>query len=165
MSLEELIGTPKDIGTLAICIRAAAIFLIAYVLIRISGRRSFGLHGPLDNIIVILLGAILSRAVVGASPFVPVVAASILVVLLHRLLGWLVSISPDFGKLAEGEKIKLYSDGSFIRSNMRKSLVSQEEIMHAVRIKLFTDGLNGVERIYMERNGEISILKKEPGKG
>ncbi|MGM9478092.1 DUF421 domain-containing protein [Pedobacter sp. GSP4] len=159
MSLEELIGTPKDIGTLAICTRAAAIFLIAYVLIRLSGRRSFGQHSPLDNIIVILLGAILSRAIVGASPFFPVVAACILIVLLHRGLGYLVSISPGFGKLAEGEKIKLYENGKFIGRNLKKSLLSEEEVMHAMRAKLFTQNLATVDKIYMERNGEITIIK------
>jgi len=58
------------------CRLAAVVFILAYLLICVSGRRSFALRSPLDNIIVILLGAVFSRAVVGASPFLPAMAAS-----------------------------------------------------------------------------------------
>lgn len=161
MELEEYIGAGKDLTVLQISCRAVLIFFIAYCLIRISGRRSFGLHGPMDNIIVILLGAILSRAVVGASPFIPVIAASIVIVLLHRTVSWLVSVYPQYVKFADGKKIILFENGKFIDSNMRKALICKEEIQHAVRKELLTEKFNEVEKIFMEINGEISIIKKD----
>lgn len=134
--LYQLIGEGKELTVLQMSIRAILIFLIAYILIRVSGRRSFGLHNPLDNIIVILLGAVLSRAVVGASPFIPVICACIAVVLMHRIFGWLISTNPKLGTWAEGEKMLLYENGRFHEENMRKSLIVKEEVLRALRLSL-----------------------------
>lgn len=160
MNLQNLIGLGKDLTILQMTLRAVLAFIIAYTLIRISGRRSFGLHGPMDNIIVILLGAILSRGVVGASPFLHVIVASIAIVFLHRGVGRLMSIYPKFGDFAEGQKITLFEHGKFIHTNMKRALIGEEEIMHAIRNNLLTESTDQVKKIYMERNGEISIVKK-----
>lgn len=154
-----LFGEGKELSVHQMCLRGVAIFLISLVLIRLSGRRSFGIRTPLDNIIVILLGALLSRAVVGASPFCSVVAASVAVVLLHRLFGWCIAHSKAFGKLIEGEKICLYKDGKFLRENMKYALVCEEDMMQGVRKSAQTDDMSKIRTVYMERNGEISVLK------
>src|SRR6202012_677618 len=122
-----LFGDGKDLNTLQMCCRSVVIFFVCLILIRISGRRSFGVKTPLDNIIVILLGALLSRAVVGASPFIPVVAGSFVFVLFHRLLAWGIVRSPKFANLIEGKKICLYSDGKFIAKNLKDALVCEED--------------------------------------
>jgi len=103
-TLDEIIGTSEDLAVLQMCARAVIIFALAYALLRVSGRRSFGLHSPLDNIITILLGAILSRAVVGASPFGAVIGASFTIVLLHRILSWFTTRFPRAGNLIDGKK-------------------------------------------------------------
>lgn len=53
--LEDLWGSGESLNVLQMSCRGVATFLIALLLIRISGRRSFGIRSPLDNIIVILL--------------------------------------------------------------------------------------------------------------
>ena len=160
-SIELLFGTGKDLNALQMSCRAAIVFLIALALIRISGRRSFGIRTPLDNIIVILLGALLSRAVVGASPFIAVVCASFILVLMHRVLGWLIVRDERIAKITEGKKIALFKDKVFIKSNMDKALVCEEDIMQGVRKSALTDDMNKIDSVYMERNGEISAIKKE----
>lgn len=157
-TVTELIGDGKELSSLQMCIRALIVFLLAYILIRISGRRSFALRSPLDNIIVILLGAILSRGIVGASPFLPIIASCLLIVILHRLFAWLTSAYPVFGHLISGRKILLYSDGKFVNAALNRGLIGREEIMEQVRNTLHTNELNKIDRIYMERDGRISIL-------
>ncbi len=160
-TFQELIGQGKDLGILQMAIRAVLIFFIAYILIRISGRRSFGLQSPLDNIIVILLGSILSRAVVGVSPFIPVIGACITVVFLHRVLGWLISQKPKFSNSVQGGKILLYDHNGFHAKNMEKSLIGKEEIFRALRVNMQTEEMSLVAKIYMEQDGIISIIKRE----
>jgi uncharacterized membrane protein YcaP (DUF421 family) len=160
-TLLKIFGEGKDLNTLNMCSRAFVIFLIALVLIRISGRRSFGVRTALDNIIVVLLGAILSRAVSGASPFVPTVAASLTLVFAHRLAAWSILRSDAVSGLVEGDKIMLFEGGKFIEDNLKKALVCKEDVMQGVRKSALTEDLEKVEKIYIERNGEITLVKKE----
>lgn len=156
----QLFGSGKDLSILQMTCRTVLVFVIALILIRISGRRSFGLHTPLDNIITIILGAVMSRAIVGASDFLPVIASSIALVLIHRLFAYLTVHHPVFSKLVTGQKILLFKDGNFIQSNMDKAQVCQEDILQEVRKTALTENLESVEKIYIERNGEINSVKK-----
>jgi uncharacterized membrane protein YcaP (DUF421 family) len=156
----EIFGRDKNIDLLQMVCRAIGVFLIALVLIRISGRRSFGVRTPLDNIILILLGATLSRTIVGASPFVPVVTACFAIVILHRFFGWIVSRNKWFAKIMEGNKILLFENGKFIHENERRALVCREDIMQGIRKSALTDDMDKIDKVYIERNGEISAIKK-----
>src|SRR6218665_1731100 len=159
-TLQEIFSHEVELTALQMACRAAAVFFIAFILIRIAGRRSFGLRTPIDNIIVILLGAILSRAVIGSSPFVPIIFASLVICVLHRVFGWLFTRYNDFGRIVEGEKIVLYEKGRFIDKNMKRGLVREEDIMQAVRKATFSDSIEGIDKIYLEHDGEISIIKR-----
>jgi uncharacterized membrane protein YcaP (DUF421 family) len=158
--LIEIFGEGKDLTIQQMSCRGIVVFFIALLLIRISGRRSFGLHTPLDNIITILLGAILSRAVVGASAFEPVIIASLVIVSLHRVFGWLIVKYPGFAKLVEGDKRLLFSNGKFNNKELEKALLCQEDTMQGVRKSAMTETLEDIDKIYMERNGEVTLVKK-----
>jgi uncharacterized membrane protein YcaP (DUF421 family) len=156
----KLFGEGKDLNALQMSDRGILMFFIALILIRISGRRSFGVRSPLDNIITISLGAVMSRAVVGASDFVPVVVCCFVIVLLHRFVGWLIANSKPFGRFIEGEKILLFEDEMFKKDNMKKALVCQEDLMQGVRKSALTEDMDKIDKVFMERNGEISAIKK-----
>ena len=157
----QLFGQGKDLTALQMSMRGVTVFILALVLIRISGRRSFGLHTPLDNIITILLGAVLSRAVVGASPFIPVIICCLVIVLIHRLLGSVVSRNEKLGNFIEGKKMLLYKEGRFIDDNMKRAQVCKENIMLGIREAASTEDLTKIDRVYIERNGVISVIKKQ----
>ncbi|OCX53996.1 hypothetical protein BEL04_06890 [Mucilaginibacter sp. PPCGB 2223] len=156
----HLFGQGKDLNALQMSDRGIVIFFIALILIRLSGRRSFGLRTPLDNIISISLGAILSRAVVGASDFVPVVVCCFVIVLLHRLFGWLIANNKRFNRMVEGQKILLFDKGHFLEEEMKRALVCREDIMQGVRKSALTEDMEKIDKVYIERNGEISAIKK-----
>ena len=156
----QLIGEGKDLTVLQMSIRGIIVFIIALLLIRISGRRSFGQHTAIDNIVAILLGAILSRAVTGASPFIPVVVCSLVIVLAHRLLGSIIAKNENISDIVEGDKILVFKNGAFIEENLEKAQVSKENIIQGIRESALTDSLDEIERVYMEKNGVISVVKK-----
>jgi len=156
----KLFGEGKSLNALQMSDRGILMFFIALILIRISGRRSFGVRSPLDNIITISLGAVMSRAIVGASDFVSVIVCCFVIVLLHRFIGWLISNSKPFGRFIEGEKILLFEDGVFLKENMKKALVCQEDLMQGVRKSALTEDMGKIKKVFMERNGEISAIKK-----
>jgi len=158
---DKIWGSGTSLNCLQMSCRGIAVFFIALILIRLSGRRSFGIGTPLDNIIVILLGALLSRAVVGASPFVPIVCVCLAVVLLHRVFCWLKIHNPRFSHLVEGDKVTIYSDGHFVKDNMDRALLCEEDILQGVRESALTEDMEKIRKIYLERNGTVSVVEKE----
>lgn len=159
--LKEIFGEGKGLLLHQMMCRGVVIFFFTLVLIRISGRRSFGVRNPLDNIIVVLLGAILSRAVVGASPFFATAATSLIIVIIHRFMAYAIGKSAKLRQLFEGKRILLFSKGEFIPRNLRRALVCEEEVMAGVRKRICSEDLDQVDKIYMERNGEISTLLRK----
>ena len=156
----KIFGEGKDLNALQMSSRGVVMFFVALILIRVSGRRSFGVRTPLDNIITISLGAIMSRAVVGASAFFPVVVCCFVIVLMHRLFGWLIAHSKSFGKFIEGDKMVLFEQGKFKEDTMKRALVCREDIMQGVRKSALSEDMTKIDKVYIERNGEISSIKK-----
>lgn len=159
-TLIDIFGQGKDLTAWQMSCRGIVVFIIALLLIRISGRRSFGIHSPLDNIITISLGAILSRAVVGASAFVPVIVACFVIVIMHRCVGWLIANSKWVAKVIEGDKIILYEKGKYVTQHLKRVQLTEEDVMQGVRKSALTEDLNAIKQIFIERNGEISAIKK-----
>ena len=84
----------------------------------------------------------------------------LVIVVLHRLFGWLIAHSKAFGRFIEGDKMVLFEKGQFQDDAMKKALVCQEDIMQGVRKSVLTEDMGRIEKVYMERNGEISSIKK-----
>ena len=159
--IKLLFGEGEHLDPLQMACRMIVIYGIALLWIRIAGKRAFGKLSTFDNVIGILLGAVLSRAVVGASPFLSIVAASLVLVLLHRVVAWLCVISQGFGKLIKGESHLLFRNGQMHKRNMDSNLVTEHDLMEEVRLEINQDSLEKVKEIFIERNGKMSVIKKE----
>jgi uncharacterized membrane protein YcaP (DUF421 family) len=155
-----LFGEGRNLDLLQMGLRAIVIFVIALALIRVSGRRSFGQRSPFDSVVVILLGATLSRAIVGASPFVATVFASFLIVACHRMLAWACMRSRRFERLVGGVEREVYSNGEFNAREMHAALMTRTDIEETVRQKTGSRSMDNVAAAILERNGEVSVIRK-----
>jgi len=158
--IHTLFGEGKDLNSLQMVCRAIISFFLTLMLIRVAGMRTFGKKSAFDNVIVIMLGSIFSRVVVGASPFLPTTLACLAFVLVHRLLGWLSFYSDAVGRMIKGEASVLYANGSHIGENMRKARISEKDLLESIREQINEDGLENVKEVVQERNGNISVVRK-----
>lgn len=158
--LVEIFGKGKELSVYQMCMRAILVFIITLLLIRMSGKRTFGMRMPMDNVIAILLGALLSRAIVGASPFIATVASGLVIVILYRICAGLSVFSKLFGKIVKGSGELIYKDGVMLKETMKRCMVTEEDLIEEVRINSNLGSLHEVETAYVERNGEISVVKK-----
>ena len=66
-----------------------------------------------------------------------------------------------FGNWFDAMHILLYENGRFIKENLQKALAREEDAMQGVRKSGLTDDLNLIDKIDMESNGEISVVRKD----
>jgi uncharacterized membrane protein YcaP (DUF421 family) len=159
--IHEIFGSGKDLSISQMTCRGVLVFFIMLFMLRLSGRRSFGLGTPLDNIITISLGAILSRAIVGVSPFLPVVVTCFVIVILHRVIGYITAHNRKIHSFIDGNKILVYERKNVIRKNMDRVLINEEDLMRGIRKAASTEDMNKIDKVYMEANGELSVIKTE----
>jgi uncharacterized membrane protein YcaP (DUF421 family) len=156
----ELMQKTEDLTILQMILRGIIVFVLAIFMLQMAGKKTFGKRSPADNVIMIMLGAILSRGIVGSSPFVPVILTSFAIILFHRLLAWLGTRHPSFSKIIRGEKISLFKNGKENHENMQATLISKEDLMEGIRLQVNSDSFDDINEIFIERNGQISVIKK-----
>lgn len=159
--LNDWWGINENISPLEIAARSAVMFLIALLLMRMAGMRPFGKGEPFDDIITFLIGGILSRGVVAATPFFSTIISMVVIILIHKLLAKLSVYSKWFGAKVKGEKVLLYRDGTFMRKNMDRANITEHDILEDLRLEVQMGNLEKIQEVYMERSGKISFIKKE----
>jgi uncharacterized membrane protein YcaP (DUF421 family) len=142
-------------------IRAVIVFIAALLIMRIGNKRIFGKHTAFDIVLGIIYGSILSRAITGNSPFWPTLAAALTVVLLHRFFAFLAyNTSGFFGPFIKGSPVCLIKDGEVQEEELKKHNLTEKDMEEALRVGGTTD-IKDVKAAYLERSGDISIIKKD----
>ena len=161
--LTAIFGEGRDLDSLQTAMRAVAVFFAALILIRISGRRSFGQRSPFDYVVAILLGATLSRVIVGASPVIPTLVASLVIVLIHRALAWTCVRSRWVESLVVGVEREVYKNGQFNNRQLSAALITRTDVFETARQELNSLDLQDVQSAILERNGQVSLIRKRKG--
>jgi uncharacterized membrane protein YcaP (DUF421 family) len=155
-----IFGEGKDLDSLQMAMRAVGVFFATLIFIRVSGRRSFGQRSPFDYVVAVLLGATLSRVIVGASPAIPTMVASLAMVLVHRALAWSCVRWSWLESLVVGVEREVYRDGQFNSRQMSAALITRTDIFETARQELNSADLQDVHSAILERNGQVSLIRK-----
>src|SRR5437868_14969409 len=123
--LEQLFGlhvaSPAALTWGQTTARTVVVFLFGVLLMRAADRRFLGRNAGFDVLLAIVLGSVLSRGINGQAPFFKTLAASALLVLLHRLLGMVAFRWSAFSKAMKGQAQVLIRDGELQRDVMRET--------------------------------------------
>ena len=162
-TLSYLLGLDaQKLNSCQMGVRAFSVFFIALFYIRVAGIKSLGSQNAFNRLTILMMGAIMGRAVVAAEqPFFPSLAAVLVIMLLHRLLAWLTFKSKKLGKIFKGEPKVLFEDGELNVENLQSTYTTREDIEEALRSMIKADNLDKVKSAQLERSGEISVVKKE----
>lgn len=159
--LNGLWGTSEHhLTMLQMGVRAFIAFILALALVRIAGRRSFGMKSPFDNTFAILIGAIMAKGIIGEISFSGGMVACLVLAVTHRAFAFISIKSGKFGTLIKGDKILLFKNGKIDEGNMIRSLISERDLMEKLRMSGY-ESLDQIKFAYMERNGEISFIGKD----
>ena len=155
----DLIGQDGgDITWWQMSVRAAIVFLFGLALVRAAGKRVFGKWTAIDIVISIVIGSNLSRALTGNAAFLETMVATAVLVALHSLLIAAGVRWPALGHLLKGRGVQLVEDGRADTRVMRRHGIGEHDLEEALR-DAGLDDLSKVRAAYLERNGDISVLK------
>jgi uncharacterized membrane protein YcaP (DUF421 family) len=161
--LHQLFGEGRDLDSLQMAARAVVLFFVMLVFVHVAGMRAFGRKAPFDSIIVITLGALLSRVVVGVSPAIPTIVAGAVFVVLHRVIAIATAVVPAFERLVKGHSTVLYRGGVFDLNAMRRAGISRADLEEAVRTKANRLRLTDILEIRLESSGDLSVVEDVVG--
>ena len=140
--------------------RAFVVFFAALGLLRLSGPRTFGGSTAFDLVVKIILGSILSRAVVAASPFWGTLLAGLVFVLLHRVLAWAAYRFAWVDKIVKGQVYLLAEKGQLKPEQLHQLNLSDKDLREGLHENGNVASLADTEAVYLERDGSISVVKK-----
>jgi uncharacterized membrane protein YcaP (DUF421 family) len=141
-------------------LRAIFVFVFVVVLMRVIGRRELSGLTPVDLIVLIILGDALQQ---GLTQDDYSVTGSVLVVgtlaVLQVLTSWVGFRFPSLRATLDGEPLIVVQDGKPIERNLRRERLTLEELAESARMHEISS-LEDVKWAVLERNGEISFIKK-----
>ena len=138
------------------------VFLIAIVLLRLSGRRTFASNSALEMVAKFMLGATLSRAIAADAPFFTILAAAatLMLVLVHRGLAYITYLFPAVGRLVKGKASVLAEGITIHHHELRRASISEEALQSGLRVGANVDNLAQPRAVRLEHDGNISVVKK-----
>lgn len=151
----------KNLDVLMMSLRAFILFIVTLIFIRAAKKRFLGKNSSFDVVLSIVLGSILSRTVNGSAPFLPTLAAVIVIILMHHVVTYITSRYPGIGKFLEGTPEMLMKNGKPDNKQLLRHHIKQEELTEAARLHLQQNDLSSVEQSYIENNGKITIVEKK----
>jgi uncharacterized membrane protein YcaP (DUF421 family) len=162
-NFDSLWGSGEHLDWIQMSIRAGAMFMITLILIRLGGMRMVRQRSAFDTIIMITMGSVLARGVVGASSFTATIAAAICMIIINRVIAWLVERYKPVNLLVKGKPTLLYSEGHIHWHNMRMASISMSDLMESLRLETKRESFDEVERAVLEANGRISFVMQSRG--
>ena len=159
---ETLLGLsvqPQDLTFVQISLRGIIIFLATLIMVRFGHKRSLAHKTPFDAVLLVILAAVLSRAINGSAPFLATIGGGVVLVLLHRLCAYLAYHSHRFGILVKGSPDTIVHNGECDLRMMRRNHVSMHDLEKDMRLHAHIDDLSKIRLARVERSGDISFIK------
>lgn len=152
------------VSPVELIIRGSLIYLFLFIIFRTILQRDIGTVGIADMLLLVLVADAAQNAM--AAEYRSVSDGMILI---STIIGWnllfdfLAYRSPRLRRLLQPPEICLVRDGRILYRNLRREYLSEDDL----RAKLREHGIGELSEVrvaYMESDGQISVIPREPGK-
>jgi uncharacterized membrane protein YcaP (DUF421 family) len=150
-----------DENALELFIRTTIIYLALVAALRVFGRREVGSLELPDLLMIVLIADGVQNGMAG--DYTSISGALIVAGTLvgwNYVLSWLTYVSPAARSVILPSPLILVEDGRLNRKNMRREMVSTDELMSLLRTEGVEDPAD-VKRACLEPDGELSVIRKD----
>ena len=152
---------PKDLTAFQLSARGILVLFSALILMRIGAKRALARKTPLDMILIVIVGSLLSRSINGSGPLFGTIAASFVLVILHRGLEFLAYSFHPLGVAMKGAPGVVVEDGRYVRKTLAQNHITTNDVEEDLRLDGKTEDISKVRIARVERSGDISFLYKK----
>lgn len=147
------------LGFLAeVAFRAALIYLVVFMVLRIAGRRGVRQLSLFELVIILTLGSAAGDvSFYDDVPLLPVAMVFIVIICLYRFTTWLKGRSPRIEVWLEGHPLVIIRDGVFDIKVMRAENISNDEFFMELR-RSGVEHLGQVRLGILELDGDLSLF-------
>jgi uncharacterized membrane protein YcaP (DUF421 family) len=143
-----------------IVLRAAAAFLLVFLLLRVTGRRELSTLEPFDLILLVVIGDLVQQGVTQSDmSFTGLVLAVGTFTVLAIATSWLGYRFKTMRKVLEAAPLVVVEHGKPVEHNLRAERLTLEEVAAAARLQQVAS-LDDVEWAIIESNGQISVIPR-----
>ncbi len=162
--LEALLGLGRDAGDITVtqmALRAIVIYTFTLAVVRLGSKRFLSKATAFDVILGIMIGSVMSRGINGSAGLLATLAGGAVLIALHALFALLAYRTDWFGNVVKGKPVLLIDEGEVRTKAMRSTSLSENDLAEALRLQGKKPDPSRVERAYLERNGNISVITRE----
>jgi uncharacterized membrane protein YcaP (DUF421 family) len=148
---------------LEIALRGTIVYLSLFLVLRTAFKREAGALAMSDLLVIVLVADAAQNAM--SADYTSITEGAVLVGTIvgwSMLLDWAGYHVGWIGRLVHPIPLELIRDGKLLRQNMKKELVTEEELMSQVR-QQGVDDISEVKQAFMEGDGHVSVITRKPG--
>jgi len=143
-------------------IRPVVVYGFLVLALRAGGRRELAQLNSFDLVVLLTISNTVQNAIIGNdnSLLGGLIGATTLVLVNAAVVRYLYR-HPDLERKLEGGPVWLVRDGRVIAENLRRELITEEELMAAIR----RQGLSSVaecDQVILETSGTITVIPRRP---
>lgn len=146
---------------MAAVLRAFFFYLFLVFIVRIVGRRPGKQITPFEFVLVFFMGGLALTAMVGEDASLTNALLQVITIAsAHYAVAWLRSRSSRIARLFDGTPLLLLESGQWRSHTLSEMGIQDDDVMATARDQGILT-LDQIDQAILERNGEISIIKKE----
>jgi uncharacterized membrane protein YcaP (DUF421 family) len=146
-----------------IAIRATAIFIGLYLLMRLMGKRELAQLTPFELVVLVVIGDLIQQGVTQNDFSVTgAIIAISTIAFLAVAMSWATYLWPAAERLLEGEPRVIVRDGEILTANLHRSRLTPSEIESEMRLAGI-GRLADVAWAILEPRGKISFIQRSQG--
>jgi uncharacterized membrane protein YcaP (DUF421 family) len=146
------------LGLLIIIGKSSLIYIFIIAAIRFFGKKELAQLSVIDLVFILLISNAVQNAMVGNDNTVQGgIAAALGLFMINYLLKFISFRSEKFSRVLQGEALMLVYNGNMIEENLKKAMITKEEVEAAVR-EHGVDNCSHVNLAIMEVDGNISVI-------
>ncbi|WP_225783420.1 DUF421 domain-containing protein [Xenophilus sp. Marseille-Q4582] len=148
-----------EVDAWELLLRAAAVYGVLLLMMRLTGKRTVGQFTPFDLLVVMLVSEAAGPSMTGSDQsLLGGLLVCLVLIALNTLVGAVTARSRTAERLLEGEAVLLGRDGAIFDKVRQKHRVARNDIEQALR-EADCD-LEELRYAFLEADGRISVQKK-----